>query len=118
MALGRLHSSISEEIVNDVPLGPSAMIVWIDEPLNPEAFLWRPSPGLFRIGDAAGKKVAWPESQVVVETSDNTVTTTTKDVVKTFTVLDFYVVFLFFQGLATSFFFFFQLADCKFKNKQ
>ena len=97
MALGRLHSSISEEIVNDVPLGPSAMIVWIDDPLNPEAFLWRPAPGLIRIADAVGKKVAWPESQVVVEMVDTTAPVTIKDVVKTFMVLDFYGVFLFFN---------------------
>lgn len=96
MALGRLHSSIAEEIINDVPLGPSAMIVWIDTPQNPDAFLWRPAPGLIRIVDAVGKKVAWPESQVLVEKVDASSPIAPMTIVRTFMVLDFYGLWYFY----------------------
>ena len=67
VAEGRLHSTNPTELVNDLPLGPSAMAVWIDNPKNQDAYLWRPTVGLTRVGEANGKKVAWPESRVVVE---------------------------------------------------
>lgn len=67
VAEGRLHSSNPKELVSDIPLGPSAVAVWIDKPKNQDAYLWRPTSGLTRVGEAVGMKVAWPESRVVVE---------------------------------------------------
>ncbi|PRQ15801.1 hypothetical protein RchiOBHm_Chr7g0177401 [Rosa chinensis] len=58
-------------LVNDIPLGPNAMIVWVDIPTCPEAFLWRPTPNMTYIEDAIGTKVAWPANKVVLENSPN-----------------------------------------------
>lgn len=68
VAEGRLHSSDPKQLINDLPLGPGAVAIWIDKPKLEDAFLWRPTKGLTRVGDAIGIKVAWPESKVVIET--------------------------------------------------
>ena len=54
--------------MNDLPLGPDAVAVWIDNAKVEDAFLWRPTKGLTRVGEAIDIKVAWPESKVVLET--------------------------------------------------
>ncbi|XP_020260902.1 uncharacterized protein LOC109837182 isoform X2 [Asparagus officinalis] len=64
VAEGRWVSNDSKMLVNDVPLGPKTMIVWVDVPTSPEAFLWRPTPDMTSIEDA---KVAWPADKVVLE---------------------------------------------------
>lgn len=74
-----MHSSDPNELVNDFPLGPSAMVVWIDDPKDREVFLWRPSVGMTCVGDAVGKKVAWPESEIVLEKLNTTTSTPTID---------------------------------------
>ena len=53
--------------MNDLPLGPAAVAAWVDNPKVEDAFLWRPTKGLTRVGEAVGIKVAWPESKVVIE---------------------------------------------------
>lgn len=90
MAEGRLHSSDSNEIINDLPLGPCAVIVWIDKPIKKDAFLWRPAPAMIHVEEAVGRKVAWPESQVVVEMVNVSAPITPQTIVQTFMVLDFY----------------------------
>ncbi|XP_020275086.1 uncharacterized protein LOC109849641 [Asparagus officinalis] len=67
VAEGRWVSNDSKMLVNGVPLGPNAMIVWVDVPTSPEAFLWRPTPDMTSIEDAIGTKVAWPADKVVLE---------------------------------------------------
>lgn len=54
-------------MVNGIPLGPNAMIVWVDLPKNHEAFLWRPATDMTRIKDAMGSAIAWPANKVVLE---------------------------------------------------
>ncbi|XP_020271711.1 uncharacterized protein LOC109846883 [Asparagus officinalis] len=39
VAEGRWVSNDSKMLVNGVPLGPKAMIVWVDVPTSPEAFI-------------------------------------------------------------------------------
>ncbi|KAL6135969.1 hypothetical protein ACLB2K_068194 [Fragaria x ananassa] len=43
------------------------MIVYVDIPKNPEAFLWRPAPNMTRIEDAVGSAIAWPANKVELE---------------------------------------------------
>lgn len=68
VAEGRVYSSDPNQIINGIPLGPDAKIIWMDNPKKEDAFLWRPIVGMTCIGEAIGKKIAWPESTVVVET--------------------------------------------------
>ena len=63
---GRLCLSDSKMIVNGIPLGPLAVVVWVDY-AKKEAFLWRPTIDMSCIEDAVGKKIAWQKSKVVTE---------------------------------------------------
>lgn len=58
--------------MNGLPLGPDAIAIWIDNPKIEDAFLWRPTKGLTRVGEAIGTKVAWPKSKVIIETINTT----------------------------------------------
>ncbi|PRQ34073.1 putative transposase, Tnp1/En/Spm [Rosa chinensis] len=71
VAEGRWFSNDPKMLVNDIPLGPNAMIVWVDIPTCPESFLWRPTPNMTYIEDVIGTKVAWPANKVVLENSPN-----------------------------------------------
>jgi len=57
---GRLCSTNRHELVNNMPLGPSATIVKVEKVLNKAAYLWRPSPGKFVMGDVLHENIAWP----------------------------------------------------------
>jgi len=57
---GRLCSTGRQELVNNMPLGPSAAIVKVEKVFNKAAYLWRPSPGKFVMGDVLNENNAWP----------------------------------------------------------
>ena len=57
------------------------MLVLIDEPKKPNAFLWRPPVGMTYVGEAVGSKVAWPEKNIVVENINATTSTHTANTV-------------------------------------
>ena len=67
VAEGRLCSSDSKMIVNGIPLGPLAVVVWVDYAKKRDAFLWRPTTDMSCIEEAVGRKIAWPKSKVVIE---------------------------------------------------
>jgi hypothetical protein len=67
VAEGHWYSSDPKMLVNDIPLGPNAMTVWVDTPKKHEAFLWRPTPDLTCIEDVVGSIVAWPANKVALE---------------------------------------------------
>lgn len=54
------------EFVNNVPLGPNSVKVVIETAFEEDAFLWRPAPKFFTIGQAVGETVAWPQDSVLV----------------------------------------------------
>lgn len=39
-------------------------MIWVDKVVNKDAYLWRPTSDMSCIGDAVGRKVAWPRSKV------------------------------------------------------
>jgi len=57
---GRLCSTDRQELVNNMPLGLSAAIVKVEKVFNKAAYLWRPSPGKFVMGDVLNENIAWP----------------------------------------------------------
>ena len=61
-----MYSRDPQYIVNGIALGPSAVVIWVDYGINKDAYLWRPTSDMSCIGDAVGKKIAWPESKVEV----------------------------------------------------
>ena len=66
---GHWFSNDPKMLVNDIPLGPNAMIVFVEIPTSPEAFLWRPTPSMTCIKDDIGTKIAWPTNKVALEKS-------------------------------------------------
>ncbi|KAL0715881.1 hypothetical protein Bca4012_065203 [Brassica carinata] len=66
VADGRVLSSDEMEFVNNVPLGPNSVKVVIETAFEEDAFLWRPAPKFFTIGQAVGETVAWPQDSVLV----------------------------------------------------
>lgn len=63
------------------------MLVLIDEVKKPDAFLWRPPAGMTYVGETIGSKIAWPETNVVVENDNATTSTRTANVVLSPTVM-------------------------------
>ena len=63
------------------------MLVWIDEAKKPDAFLWRPPAGMTYVGEAIGSKIAWPETNVVIENVNATTSSRTANVVLSPTVM-------------------------------
>lgn len=57
-------STDQKEMLNNIPLGPNAVIMTVDAVLIPEAFLWRPTTEMFTVPDALNAKVAWPVHKI------------------------------------------------------
>jgi len=57
---GQLSSTYRQELVNNMPLGLSAAIVKVEKMFNKAAYLWRPSPRMFVMGDVLNENIAWP----------------------------------------------------------
>ncbi|CAA7049992.1 unnamed protein product [Microthlaspi erraticum] len=64
VAEGRWHSSDPKALVNGLPLGPSAVKVFVDVAINPDTFLWRPTAELTNLEDSLKSFVAWPLNRV------------------------------------------------------
>ncbi|XP_033143708.1 uncharacterized protein LOC117132782 isoform X1 [Brassica rapa] len=67
VALGRWQTKEPKSLVNGLPLGPNAVKVFVDEVLNPTAFIWRPTVGKTNMEDFLNCYVAWPANCVVFE---------------------------------------------------
>lgn len=59
VAEGRLVSSDPRDFVNDIPLGPNAVKVLVENAIKPDAFLWRPGSEMDTIDQAVGEMIAW-----------------------------------------------------------
>ncbi|CAN6856895.1 unnamed protein product [Brassica oleracea var. botrytis] len=64
IAEGVMCSTDQKEMVNNIPLGPNAVIMMVDAVLKPNAFLWRPTVEMFTVGDALNAKIAWPVHKI------------------------------------------------------
>ncbi|XP_058184474.1 uncharacterized protein LOC131301962 isoform X1 [Rhododendron vialii] len=73
VAEGRWSSSDPNETCHCVPIGPNAMKVWVDVAKKPEVFLWRPTSDLTYVVDAVGTTIAWPASQVIMDSSPGSI---------------------------------------------
>lgn len=104
VAEGRVHSSDSNQIINGVPLGPEAAIVWVDNPIKEDAFLWRPIAGVTCIGEAVGKTIAWPSSKLVFE---NTIPSTPMSNVPTSRTVIYYIANIYIYDLLIMYQYFF-----------
>ena len=51
VAVGRWQTKEPKSLVNGLPLGPNAIKVYVDEVLNPTAFIWRPTVGKTNMED-------------------------------------------------------------------
>ncbi|CAA7029303.1 unnamed protein product [Microthlaspi erraticum] len=64
VADGILCSTDPKELVNDIPLGPNAASVKIQNVVKDDAFLWRPSAEISVMGDALHFNIAWPVDKI------------------------------------------------------
>lgn len=71
IAEGRFVSDDPNQLVNDVPLGPDAMIIFVENPTKLDAFVWRPTTSFSLIGEAKDNIVAWPKNSVVLHSTDH-----------------------------------------------
>ncbi|CAA7043014.1 unnamed protein product [Microthlaspi erraticum] len=65
VAVGRWQCNDRKALVNGLPLGPNAVKVIVDEVMEPDTFLWRPTAELLTLEDCLKSFVAWPVSRVV-----------------------------------------------------
>lgn len=57
-------STEPSELVNGIPLGKNAAVVKVELVVKAAAFLWRPIPGMSKMGDALHETIAWPIDRV------------------------------------------------------
>ena len=60
IAEGVLLTTEPSELVNKIPLGPNARVLRVEMVFKPNAFLWRPTPEMIKMGDAVHGTIAWP----------------------------------------------------------
>lgn len=58
-------------LVNGLPLGPNAIKVYVDEVVNPDANIWRPTVGKTTMEDYQNCFVAWPANRVVFDSESS-----------------------------------------------
>lgn len=67
VAVGRWQTKEPQTLVNGLPLGPNAIKVYVDEVVNPDAYIWRPTVGKTAMEDYHNSFVAWPANRVVFD---------------------------------------------------
>lgn len=71
VALGRVSSIDPTAMVHCVPLGRNAIKVWVDLVKIPKARLWRTTSDLEVIEDALDTTIAWPATNVIMESTSS-----------------------------------------------
>lgn len=66
VALGRVFSTDPADTVHCRPIGPNASKVMVEIPKVNDARVWRVSPEVETIADAAGTFVAWPNEKIIM----------------------------------------------------
>lgn len=74
-------SSNSKERINNLPLGPGAVILQVTKVFNFNAPLWRPTADISVIGEAIHEKIVWPVIKIDVTAAATPEPTLTKSVV-------------------------------------
>lgn len=64
IAEGVLLTTEPTEMVNQIPLGPNAAVLRVELVFKPDAFIWRPTPEMIKMGDALHGTIAWPLDKV------------------------------------------------------
>ncbi|CAE6072617.1 unnamed protein product [Arabidopsis arenosa] len=64
IAEGVVWSTDQKELVNNIPIGPNAVVMQVYQVINPTAYLWRPSSEMYVMGDALNEKIAWPIDRI------------------------------------------------------
>lgn len=72
VAEGRWESKEKQALVNGLPLGPSAVKIFVDVVLEPHTFLWRPTASMRNLEHSLKSYVAWPLNRVMFETPTDT----------------------------------------------
>lgn len=67
VAEGRWQTQEKNALVNGLPLGPSAVNVFVDKVLMRETFVWRPTMEMMYLEDCLMAFVSWPVHKVVFE---------------------------------------------------
>lgn len=67
VAVGRWQTKEPKTLVNGLPLGPNAIKVYVDEVLNPDAYIWRPTVGKTAMEDYQNCFLAWPANSVMFD---------------------------------------------------
>lgn len=67
VAEGRWQTQEQNALVNGLPLGPSAVKVFVDKVLMPETFVWRPTMEMTYLEDCLKAFISWPVHKVVFE---------------------------------------------------
>ena len=67
VAEGRWQCQEPKALVDNLPLGPNAVKVFVDVVHVPDIFLWRPSPEMTYLRDSVKQFVAWPADKCVFE---------------------------------------------------
>ena len=71
VAVGRWQTKEPQTLVNGLPLGPNAIKVYVDEVVNPDAYIWRPTVGKTTMEDYQNCFVAWPTNRVVFDSESS-----------------------------------------------
>lgn len=59
-------STDPKTMVDNIPLGPKAVVVRVVRVFVEDGDLWRPNDKLFYIGDALDEKIPWPDHKIVM----------------------------------------------------
>ncbi|XP_012850059.1 PREDICTED: uncharacterized protein LOC105969828 [Erythranthe guttata] len=70
VAEGRVVSFDPKDLVDQIPLGPNAIKVLVNVPIQPNAFLWRPTPNMTFIKESRGKTIAWHSERVILQSEE------------------------------------------------
>ncbi|KAG7556991.1 Transposase Tnp1/En/Spm-like [Arabidopsis suecica] len=68
--LGEFCSIEQTYKIGRIQLGPNEAAVIVKSVFKEEAYVWRPTPTIFTLGQAVGDKIAWPADKVVVDNDD------------------------------------------------
>ena len=60
IAEGVLLSTDPAKLVNQIPLGPNAAVVKVERVVKSDAFIWRPTTEVTKMGDAVDGTISWP----------------------------------------------------------
>lgn len=64
IAEGVLLTTEPTHLVNQIPLGPNAAVLRVEMVFKPNAYIWRPTPEMTKMGDAVHGTIVWPLDKI------------------------------------------------------